>query len=381
MVCPYSWSFPGGVQAHVGGLARAVREQGVEVDILAPVDGPAEGERPIALGRTVAIRDNGSVTRVALGPAAVARTRRAIAAGGYDLLHLHEPILPATCLTALLTAHLPLVGTFHMSAERPGWYGRFAPFCRWALRRLDVRVAVSASARDHVARTCPADYRIIPNGIDLAEERVEGGVRDGSRVVFVGRPDRRKGLPVLLEAFARLRGRPSLELVGVTQRQLGQIAPGLSRGVAARVRPHGRVDDAARRRLLAEADVLVAPSLRGESFGVVLLEGMAAGLPVVASALPGYAQILAPGCGRLVPPGRAEPLAAALTELLADPETRRRMGAAGRRAVERFGWDRIAEELVGVYMEALGGLPARPAPALPPEPVARAAGAASGTRR
>ena len=353
LVCPYTWSVPGGVQAHVAGLAGALRERGHEADVLAPADGAVDFPGFVALGRSIGIRDNRSVVRVALGPGAAARTLAQLRERRYDVVHLHEPMIPAVCLTALLGAASPLVGTFHMYSERPRWYRPFAPLARRAVARLDVRIAVSDAARRHVARVVPGDYLVIPNGIDVAAHAGRRRRRPGREpvVLFVGRPEPRKGLPVLLEAFGRLPAEARLELVGPEESDVDEAAL-LPASLRNRIRAHGRVADETRLRLLHEADVLCAPSLAAESFGLVLVEGMAAGLPVVASALPGYVDVLPPSCGRLVPPGDAAVLADALTGLLADPDLRARLGSAGRRAARRFDWSRVAEEVLAAYEAA-----------------------------
>jgi phosphatidyl-myo-inositol alpha-mannosyltransferase len=358
LVCPYSWSVPGGVQTHVGGLARALRRRGAEVEILAPADGPVDEPEFIALGRTIALRDNGAVVRLALGPAAIARTAHHVRTRGYDLVHLHEPMLPHACFTALHSARVPVLGTFHLLNVSDRWYRLFGPLVRRSVGRLRARIAVSEAARDFVAPSLPGDYRVIPNALDVEEyASVVPGTndRDCARVLFVGRPEPRKGLPVLLDAFARLPEQPELELVGVGPEELAAIANGLPAGVASRVRAHGRVPDAERRALMARADVLCAPSLGGESFGLVVVEGMAAGLPVVVSDIPGYRDVLPPGAGLLVPPRDAEALAATLGRLLADPELRSRLAATGRRASTRFDWSVVADEVVAVYEEVLAG--------------------------
>ncbi len=334
LVCPYSWSVPGGVQTHVGGLAAALRGHGVEAEVLAPADGRVDGVLP--LGRTVPIPSNGSIQRVALSPAAIRRTAEAVRRGDYDLVHLHEPMLPAVGLAAIAAARAPLVGTFHMFRRELLWYRVFRPVVRRAAARLARRIAVSAAARDYVACTLAGDYAVIPNGIDYDALARLDGHRSGGRILFVGRPEPRKGLTVLLEAFRRL-GDGELVLVGPT----GDFGP--------RVRAFGRVTDAQLRGQLAAADVLCAPSLGGESFGLVLAEGMAAGLPIVASAIPGYVDVLTPSWGRLVPPGNADALASALGELLADDALRRELGEAGRREAARFAWPRVAEQVLEIY--------------------------------
>jgi phosphatidylinositol alpha-mannosyltransferase len=335
LVCPYSWSVPGGVQTHVAGLRDALGRRGIEAEILAPADGPAGAIRP--LGRTIGFRWEGTVTRVALSPATVARTARALR--GFDVVHVHEPMLPAAGLTAVWAARAPVVGTFHMVGRRPFWYRVWQPVVQPTARRLAARIAVSAAARDFAARVLPGVYDLIPNGIDAAA--FAAGARDGTRILFVGRPEPRKGLPVLLEALRRLPPQVTLELVGSG----GDHGP--------RVHAHGRVGDASRRQLLARADVLCAPSLGGESFGVVLLEAMASGLPVVASDIPGYRAVLPPECGRLVPPGDAGALAGALGELLADDALRARLGGAGRREAARYDWDAVVRDVIAVYERVL----------------------------
>lgn len=339
LVCPYSWSVPGGVQSHVSGLAAELRRRGHEADVLAPADGPAAGVR--VLGRSVPIPDNGSVQRVALSPAAAARTVRALRRGRYDVVHLHEPMLPAPCLTALALRPAPLVGTFHMAADSRRWYRVFAPLCRRALARLEVRIAVSEQARRHVAATCPGDYVVVPNGVTLpgAPDAAPAAGRP-PRILFVGRPEPRKGLPVLLDAFACVDGGSHLDLVGPS----GDFGP--------RVTAHGRVDDARRSELLRGASVLCAPSLRAESFGLVLVEAMAAGVPVVASDLPAYRAVLPRDCGVLVPPGDAGALAEALSRVLGDRELRAGMSAEGPAAAARYGWERVGARILELYEQA-----------------------------
>jgi phosphatidylinositol alpha-mannosyltransferase len=343
LVCPYSWEVPGGVQAHVAGLAGALADAGHAPEILAPGDvGVHLHHVPIvSIGRAIGIPDNGSVQRVALSPAAVAKTAQLVRRRGYDLVHLHEPLIPAACLTALLAARVPVVGTFHMVARGRRWYRVFGPLVRRWATRLTARIAVSAAARDYVAQSLPATYEVIPNGVDVDSLGRLNGSRSGGRVLFVGRPEPRKGLPVLLEAFRRLPGEPSLDLVGV---ELESPPP--------RVRARGRVSNEERDRLFAEADVLVAPSLAAESFGIVLVEAMAAGLPVVASDLEGYRAVVPPECGRLVSPGDAHALSAALAQLLGDAELRRRLGEAGRREAQRYDWSRVADSVLAVYERA-----------------------------
>jgi phosphatidylinositol alpha-mannosyltransferase len=307
----------------------------------------------IALGPTVGLRSNGSIARVAIGPAAAARTLRRLRDGDYDLVHLHEPLCPAVCLAPLIKSRVPVVGTFHMYGPEHKGYRVAGRFARMAAERLTARIAVSEPARYCAAQFCGGDYTVIPNGIDPPDPDAPRPVRDGSRVLFVGRPELRKGLPVLLEAFAGLPGSPTLDLVGVEHAELERQPVALPPEAAQRIRAHGRVSEEDRQHLLARADVLAAPSLAGESFGLVLVEGMAAGVPVVASSIPGYVEVLRPSCGRLVPPGDVAALRAALAELLSDTTLRESMAAAGPREAERFWWPRVADQVVRVYAGAL----------------------------
>lgn len=263
-------------------------------------------------------------------------------------------MIPAISLSAVLAARAPLVGTFHTYAPRPRWYQVFAPLCRRALARLDARIAVSEAARWHVSRTCPGRYAVIPNGIDLpARAAVNAGRAGDRRILFIGRPERRKGLPLLLEAFGRLRTRATLDLVGPSASDVARSGAALPPSARERIHAHGRVDNETRETLLAAASILCAPALEGESFGVVLAEAMAAGVPVVASAIPGYREVVEPDCGRLVPPGDAIALACALDDLLADAGLRARMGAAGRIVAVRYSWTVVSDRVVAVYRRVL----------------------------
>jgi len=322
LVCPYSWRVPGGVQSHVSGLARALGALGVEAEILAPEGGDRE------LGPSFPIPSNGSIQRVALHPATVRRTARLVR--GYDLVHLHEPMLPAACLTALWTARVPVVGTFHMYRRALLWYAVFAPVVRPAARRLAACLAVSPAAAEYARRGTGRASEVVPNGIDHAELARLPPAREGGRILFVGRDEPRKGLDVLRQAHALLEADAELAVVGPD----GPV-------------PHERLLEE-----LSRADVLAAPSLRGESFGLVLAEAMAAGVPVVASDIAGYRVVLRGG-GVLVPPGDAAALAGALDRLLADESERRRLGEEGRREAAQYAWPRVAERVLAVYERCL----------------------------
>jgi phosphatidylinositol alpha-mannosyltransferase len=240
-------------------------------------------------------------------------------------------MLPAAGLTAIAAARVPVVATFHMYRQALLWYRVFAPVVRAAARGVDAFLAVSPAAAEYARRGTGREAEIVPNGIDYAALTALEPERRGRRVLFIGRDEPRKGLKVLREAHARLADRCELVLVG----------------------PFARVSDAELRRELARADVLVAPSLGGESFGLVLVEAMAAGVPVVASDIAGYREVLPASAGVLVPPGDAGALADALGELLGDDEVRSRMGAAGRREAEQYAWPRVAAQTLAVYERVL----------------------------
>jgi phosphatidylinositol alpha-mannosyltransferase len=246
-------------------------------------------------------------------------------------VHVHEPMLPAAGLTAIAAAQVPVVATFHMYRQALLWYGVFAPVVRAAARGVDAFLAVSEAAAEYARRGTGRELEIVPNGIDYTALAALEPERQGRRILFIGRDEPRKGLKVLREAHARLADRSELVLVG----------------------PSGRVSDAELRRELARADVLVAPSLRGESFGLVLVEAMAAGVPVVASDIAGYREVLPASAGVLVPPGDVRALSTAIGDLLQDDEARLRMGAAGRCEAEQYAWPRIAERTLAVYERVL----------------------------
>jgi phosphatidylinositol alpha-mannosyltransferase len=371
LVCPYSWTSIGGVQNHVRGLAETLRGRGVDAVVIAPADGPVREPWVHPVGGTVAIHDNGSVVPVALTPAAARRTASLLHHAEPDVVHVHEPLIPAVSLTALLCCRAPLVGTFHRYADERRWYRLFAPLCRAGVDRLDVRVAVSEAAGRHVCLTCPGEFAVVPNGIRVGPpppERTGGGEGPRRRrIVFVGRPEPRKGLPVLLEALARLPGDPVLDLVGVAAGDLPEAA--LPLRAAGRVRAHGAVDDARRDGLLRRADVFCSPALAGESFGIVVAEAMAAGLPIVATRVGGIPEVVGPEAGRIVAPGDPGALADALAGFLARPDERAAAGRAARRRALRFDWDQVTDRLLELYATARRRHPARRRPIALPVPV------------
>jgi phosphatidylinositol alpha-mannosyltransferase len=341
IVCPYDWSHPGGVRSHILGLAGALPEVSGgrwSAEIIAPATRPEPGIW--AAGRTLAIPANGSVARIAFGPGVKRRLDGRLSRGDLDVLHLHEPAIPSLSLLSLMWARLPLVATFHASAERSLGYAAARPFLGRFVERIDLRVAVSAAARSLIGTYFPGDYRLIPNGVTVA--RFAGAAPDPEMerlkpyVLFVGRPEPRKGFDTLVEAMGLLRRRHDVRLVTTS-------APAECPDW---VVPLGRVGDDRLPGIYAAADVYCAPSRGGESFGIVLVEAMAAGTPVVCSDLPGYREA-AGAAAAFVPPGDAAGLAAALSEVLtgsAGP-----LVEAGRRRAAELDWRVLAPEILALY--------------------------------
>jgi phosphatidylinositol alpha-mannosyltransferase len=367
LVSPYSWTYPGGVTRHIEALADQFLTAGHDVRVLAPYDpddrlsvrlhrGARPQPRPIpeyliALGRTIGIPANGAVSNISLTPYGVTTMRRELAAWAPDVVHLHEPIAPAPCWDALGAVDAPLVGTFHTYSTNvlTQGLGNLAG-ARRRMNRLRLRIAVSDAAAWTGRRFYGGRYRVVPNGVDLdplAGPRPPGEVL---RIVFVGQAVERKGLPLLLRAFEALRDHVACELtvVGASQDEVDPLLMD-RRGVTVL----GKVDDDHKRAALRAADVLCAPSLGGESFGMVLTEAFAAGTPVVCSDLPGYADVVRDGVdGLLVPRADATALAETLHDLALDPELRARLGAAAAERAQRYAWPRVAGEVLAAYEDA-----------------------------
>lgn len=382
LLSPYSWTYPGGVTRHIEALARELRQAGHDARILAPFD-PDDalsrrlhrGARPqplpmpehfVSLGRTVGIPANGAVSNMALTPSSVYDLRAELREGGYDVAHVHEPVVPVLGWDALLSAgELPLVGTFHTYSENAITNGIAAvPLGgRRRMNRLHARIAVSEAAAWTARRFYGGRYRIVPNGVyvpseaelvratALAAEARGADEREPLRVVFIGQAVARKGLPVLLRAFEALREQvpATLTLVGASEAEVAHMLLD-GRGV----RALGKVSDELKLAELARADVLCAPSLHGESFGMILTEAFAAATPVLASDIPGYRDVVRDGLdGQLVPAGDARALGEALRRLAFDRERRERMARAARERAERFAWPHVAAEVLDCYEEAV----------------------------
>jgi len=360
------------VNRHVEALAEEFLGRGHDVRVIAPVDPPgrvsrvlhraqAEGrELPdylVPVGRTMGFGANGSVSNLAPFPVGgVVAPRRAVRAGEFDVIHVHEPLVPLVGWNATLAAHDPVVGTFHAYSTKPlPNYIANAVGARRLYNRLSARIAVSEAAAWTGRRWFGGEYTIIPNGVDVDAAPSDPVESEGDlKILFVGRPEERKGLPILLTAFnALVEHVPcKLTVIGAEREDvLRYVAdPDLLRFMDVR----GRVSGEALWRELHQADVLCAPSLSGESFGMVLTEAFAAGTPVIASAIAGYSDVVSDGVdGLLVPPGDPQRLAEELQRIHHEPERLREMGEAARRSAQRYAWPRVADQVTDVYERAV----------------------------
>jgi phosphatidylinositol alpha-mannosyltransferase len=368
LVSPYSWTYPGGVTRHIEALAGELLDAGHDVRVLAPYDhddrrtawlhrGTRPQRRPVPewlvpLGGTIGWPSNGAVSNLAGTPSAVTRLRSELRSGQFDVVHVHEPVAPTIGWDALTSADAPLVGTFHCYSESAPPHAVAALMgARRKLNRLAVRIAVSDAAAWTGRRFYGGEYRVVPNGVALPAggapaPRVRGH-GEPLEIVFVGQALDRKGLPILLRAFEALRGHvpARLTIVGASESEVAPLL--LDRdGVAVL----GRVSDDEKRAALERADVLAAPSLGGESFGMVLTEGFAAGTPVVASDIAGYRDVVRDGVdGLLVPRGDATALAETLRALALAPERTAALGAAAGASAERYAWPKVAAEVARAY--------------------------------
>jgi phosphatidylinositol alpha-mannosyltransferase len=375
LLSPYSWTYPGGVTRHIEALSAELIALGHDARILAPLD-PDDalsrrlhrgahpqrlepgGRAPdyfVALGRTAGFPANGAVSNLVPIPPGVLAMRRELREGGYDLVHIHEPVVPLLGWDALRStaSELPLVGTFHTYSENALTNGIANVLgARRRMNHLHVRIAVSEAAAWTARRFYGGRYRIVPNGVHLGEGEPAGPQAELGplRILFIGQAVERKGLPVLLRAFEALREQvpATLTLVGATSEEVAHMMLD-DRGVQAL----GKVSEARKRDELAGAEVLCAPSLHGESFGMVLTEALAAATPVIASDIPGYRDVVRDGIdGLLTPPGDALALAEALRSLALDPGARARMATAARQRAERFAWPHVAAEVLDCYEQA-----------------------------
>lgn len=356
MVCPYSFDVHGGVQAHVLQLAEVFRERGHEVSVLAPASPHADlPDYVVSGGKAVPIPYNGSVARLRFGPATHRLVKRWIAGGDFDVLHLHEPNAPSLSVLALMIAEGPIVATFHTSTTKSLALSFFQGILRPWNEKIVGRIAVSDLARRWQMEALGSDAVQIPNGLDVesfaSAPPMPGYPRPGRTVLFLGRFDEpRKGMEVLLGALPALVARfADVEILIVGRGDEDELREKAGE-LAGHLRFLGQVDDAEKASALRSADVYCAPNTGGESFGIVLVEAMAAGTPVVASNLDAFRRVLEDGrAGRLVPVEDSAALAEALIAVLGDPRLRRRYIKAATAAVQRYDWSVVADEIMRVY--------------------------------
>lgn len=384
LITPYIYPLPGGVNEHVHYLYRELRERGHEVRIVTASHGlqPSQEGDVFRIGKGISVPSNGSMGNITISTRFTSQVRALLETQRFDLLHFHEPFVPFLSLILLRESRSVNVATFHA-------YGGFSPAYEFGKRvlggygrRLHGRIAVSAAARHFADRYFPGDYKVIPNGVDISRyEGVEplGRWRDGTKnIFFVGRLEERKGVMDLLKAYRLLRKagcdcRLLLAGAGPLEKQVRRYL--LTRRTGG-VELLGRVSDAEKARLFATADVFVAPATGRESFGIVLLEAMAAGRAIVASDIHGYRSVVRRGeQGLLVPPHEPRALASAIARILSDDEARRRMGEAGRARVQQFSWQNVTAKVEAYYefvirrLAAQGALPPDYRSPVPPAPV------------
>jgi phosphatidylinositol alpha-mannosyltransferase len=354
-VCPYDWDAPGGVQTHVRQLSEELRRRGHDVLVVAPGRQPGSESWVQIVGRPIGISFNGTIAPICLLPSAAWRIGRLLREFRPTIVHAHEPLAPSLGLYAGLLSTSPVVATFHAHCDVR--IGRFLyGSVTWPLNwRIDAGIAVSRAATSCLGRGVRVPFQIVPNGVEGRFFEAGASRRPGAtrRILFAHRLEPRKGFGVAVAAFAQLaEGFPDVELLVIGSGRERRLVDLLPSAVRRRVRLLDTVSRSALAAEFASADVFIAPAVHGESFGVVLLEAMAAGLPVVASDLRGYREVLRDGHeALLVPPGDPGALAAAVDRVLQSADLARRLGSAGRARAMSFSWTRIAEMVEQVYNE------------------------------
>lgn len=357
LVSPYGWDAPGGVQVHIRDLAHLLIREGHRVSVLAPVEDEdaLRDEFVVPAGRPIPIPYNGAVARVLFGPVAASRVRQWISQNDFDLLHIHEPAIPSLGLLACSLSDGPMVGTFHVAAERIRIAFAIVPIVEPIIERLRARIAVSEVARSTLLTHVDTDAVVIPNGIDLASfadasPRLEWQL--GKTIGFIGRfAEKRKGLSLLFEAVPAIVDRhPDLRILiagpGESEEALEWIDPSLH----SRITFLGMLSDEEKRQFFKSVDLYIAPNTGGESFGIILAEAMATGAAILASDLPAFRFVLDDGrWGRHFRTGDWMDLAKKASELLDDPKTLEEMAANSHQGAERFDWPVVGRQILDVY--------------------------------
>jgi phosphatidylinositol alpha-mannosyltransferase len=366
IVSPYSFDTPGGVQNHVHDLAETLIGLGHYVNVLAPAADDEELPRYVTpAGRSVPVRYNGSVARVSFGPISATRVRRWLTTGRFDVLHVHEPIIPSLSMLAVLSARGPVVATFHTATTRSRTMAAAQGLLQIVLEKITARIAVSALARRVQVEHLGGDAVEIPNGVVVSRfanaepfDGWPGGPAEdgGGAIGFLGRfTEERKGFPVLADAFVTLAAeRPRLRLLVAGPGERDDLFEMLPESVHDRVTFLGKVSEADKARMLASVDIYAAPNTHGESFGMILTEALAAGTPIVASDLDAFRRVLDGGrAGLLFPTADVEALTKALRDLLDDPERRAGYATEAARVVTAYDWTTVAQRVIEVYALAI----------------------------
>jgi len=367
LVSPYDFAYPGGVVNHISCLEQQFTRMGHDVKIIAPASKAIHtiGDRFIRIGTPRPIPVSGSIARVTVSVRLESQINEVFEREKFDICHLHEPLMPTVCTTTLRLKHTPMVGTFHASGARP-WYTWCTPLGKWYLnrwfRKLDGRIAVSPSAREYVRSYFPADYTIIPNGVDTDHFNHDvppiDMFNDGKlNILFVGRLEKRKGFKYLLKAYRQVKREfPNCRLISVGpgirlrhryERHVNRS--GLEDVVFAGYATYGDLP-----RYYKAADIACFPATGRESFGIVLLEAMAVSKPIIASDIEGYANVLTHGTeGLMVPPKNVEKLTESIITLIKDKSLRQQMGTRGKLKAMEYDWARVAQRVLDFYLETV----------------------------
>ncbi len=368
IVSPYAYPRPGGANSYIREQYEQLRELGHEVRIItAPWGDDPPAQDVIQIGQALAVPYNGSIGRITLSLRLEWLVSRMLKRERFDVIHHHEPLVPFLSMQILDRAKCPNVATFHAFGgfSLSYWLGR--PFGELYMNKLDARICVSSAAKHYVSRYFPGEYRVIPNGVDVerfSTARPFPEYRDGKvNILFLGRAEKRKGAMYLLRAYAALKkSYPETRLIVASAgQQVGEMRRFVRTEHLGDVLFAGRVSDEDKARFLRTADIFCAPSTGQESFGIVLLEAMAAGLAVVASDIHGYKKVVQRNVtGLLVEPKDPDALCQAMARLIDDPALRERLGRAGAERAQEFDWAHVTRQLVEVYEEVVGRARARP---------------------
>ena len=365
LVSPYDYAHPGGVAIHITNLYEQFIEMGHDVRIITPFSGNGESlnnEGIIKLGRTFPVPSGGSIARATLSPMLSSPIRAILEREKFDIIHLHEPLGSTITISTLRVSNTINVGTFHAFHSGAKGYRIMSPFVMRWFNKLHGKIAVSKPAMDFIGKHFPGDYEIIPNGIDVAHFSTDVSpiekFRDGKlNILFVGRMEKRKGLRYLIGAYERVKQElPNSRLIVVGPGEHQQYEKLVNKANMQDVVFTGYVPNEALHTYYQTADVFCAPATGEESFGIVLLEAMAASKPIVASAIEGYSSVMSHGVqGLMVPPKDEQALASALIQLLSDKPLRQEMGARGRLKAEECSWPNVAKSVLEYYMRLLNG--------------------------